>query len=79
MEAPTALDLYKLHDHVRGMELALRALVQIEGGTHGEWGAIRSLEQACYYLFGAAGWMIQDMTPEAQAQLAGELEAVLEH
>ena len=41
---------------------------------HGEWGAVRSLEQACYYLYGAFGWLIQDLSPEERDELEEALE-----
>ena len=76
MEPPTALDLYQLHAQVRAMELALRELAQVEGGTSGQWGAVRFLGDACYYLFGAAGWLIQDMTSNDRRQLELQLESL---
>ena len=69
---PTALDLYTLYYKVKAMQDALRA----EAREYGEWGAVRSLDSATYYLFGAAGWLVQDLTPEERAELETQLEAL---
>lgn len=79
MEAPDALTLYKLHDSVRALEQALRKQVEAGNGTRGEWGAIRSLESACYYLFGAAGWMLQDLNAQERLELEQQLELLSPH
>jgi hypothetical protein len=69
---PTALDLYRTYYEVKAMLDALRA----EAREYGEWGAVRSLDSATYYLFGAAGWLVQDLSPEQRAELETQLEAL---
>jgi len=66
---PTALDLYRTYYEVKAMLDALR-----EGAReYGEWGAVRSLDSATYYLFGAAGWLVQDLSPEQRVELEAQL------
>ena len=69
---PTALDLYRTYYEVKAMLDALRASAR----EHGEWGAVRSLDSATYYLFGAAGWLVQDLNDEQRAELETQLEAL---
>jgi hypothetical protein len=34
---------------------------------------VRSLDSATYYLFGAAGWLVQDLSPEQRVELEAQL------
>lgn len=69
---PTALDLYRTYYATKAMLDVLRA----EAREAGEWGAVRSLDSATYYLFGAAGWLVQDLSPEERVELEAQLEAL---
>jgi hypothetical protein len=69
---PTALDLYKLYYDVKEMLDDLRESAR----EYGEWGAVRSLDSATYYLFGAASWLVQDLSPEEREELEAQLEAL---
>jgi len=74
---PTALDLYRTYYTVKEIHDDLREKVTNPAtyGTAGEWGAVRALEQACYYLFGAAGWLVKDLTDDEREELEEALDA----
>ena len=71
MSKPTALDLYHTYYNVKEMLDDLRE----DCHERGEFGAAGALESACYYLFGAAGWLVTDLNDEEREELEGILNA----
>jgi hypothetical protein len=52
-------DAYAFYKQIQSFEQMLRAKAE-QSHARGQWGAVSSLESACYYLYGAFGWLASD-------------------
>jgi hypothetical protein len=59
IELPDTTDMLVLNEAMRQLLDAFRAEAQ-RSASYGAWGATRSLETACYYLWGAMGYLAKD-------------------
>lgn len=61
MSAPlsiTSEDMIALHELIDEQRATIREFAETTG-SHGSWGAVRSLESAMYYVWGAVGYLAQ--------------------